>query len=745
MFLTLIMVIVIPLSLLVVFFIVSSATMVRNDYISLGQQHADMVRGTLDTYLNARLNLVYDMRSNPTIRKLAANMRITDTDLRDDCTHVAAVLRAMQTDDSIFSLAALYLPDRDLIIHPANAHMDPDAFYEQHVQMEGIPSEDFFGEVRSQMVNRFYPAMASHASRGYSSHMIVFIQPVFLNYLSHRVYFISMISADAFSRLVLQSFDSNTHFRVLDMDNRELLRSSGFPPLTEAGQGKEAAGDVLRYGGLAYHTFFSTGSAAQLQYLFLVPEGSVLRQLGLFVTFWFVALALCLTLGIFIARYIAGRVSAPIYSLLDEAFPDGIKTQAHTIRDEVALVAGKMRVDEHRSHNAEQKLHAHYQAMRDTMLTRLLTQSEHMPQEDLYEFAELAGIPSRHAAYRVLVMEGDAPQGFRVPSFNSPDQFGCMLFSIQQSPRQWLALLVCQPADAEQALQAVADALSALPAATRVGVSRQYDDIRMLQKCLQEAFAANRRHDPAMDSHLTYDDLLAEPETIYYPPEQELLLLTVAMSGQYSEVEALLLDILRTNQEDLALLPEAMESLYQRMIATLRQACQPQAEELPPGLAECLDTLIGWQESRTREFDVQAHILKGFALLCETTHKANQSKNRLVIDNVIDFLETHYADQTMCLDMVADHLNVSYYFLSRIFREETHRSFSDLLNDIRIGHAVDLLVNTEQPVLNVGNSVGYTNWSTFLRAFRKRTGTTPLQYRKDAGIGPEMNAQGTSM
>ena len=46
-------------------------------------------------------------------------------------------------------------------------------------------------------------------------------------------------------------------------------------------------------------------------------------------------------------------------------------------------------------------------------------------------------------------------------------------------------------------------------------------------------------------------------------------------------------------------------------------------------------------------------------------------------------------------------------------------------NDIRIHHAMDLLTNTQCAVQEISAQVGYTNWSTFLRAFRKRAGTTP--------------------
>lgn len=112
------------------------------------------------------------------------------------------------------------------------------------------------------------------------------------------------------------------------------------------------------------------------------------------------------------------------------------------------------------------------------------------------------------------------------------------------------------------------------------------------------------------------------------------------------------------------------------------------------------------------------------------------SKNRRIIDQVMDYLNEQYANPMLCLDMVADHLGVSYYFLSRMFKDETGESFSDILNAIRVDCAITLLLNTDLPVQSISERVGYTNRNTFLRAFQKRTGTTPLRYRKENAAQP---------
>lgn len=733
-FFTLLLVIVVPLSLLLVFFVTSSTTMVRRDYINFGQLHADTVRGTLNTYLNARLNLVYDMRSNLTIRKLAASIDIPETELREDCVHVAALLRAFQTDDSVFSLAAIYLPGRELVIHPRNAHMKPEAFYQQHIQLEGLSAGAFYQSVRQTQTNHFHHSATSRASHSYGSDMILFIQPVFLGYLSHRAYFISMISSDAFSRLVLRSFDRQTHFRVFDGKGVELLHSPGIPEAFLAIQGADAAGQAIRHRAATYHVFFSAGTPVQLQYLFFVPEGSVLRQLGTFITVWFAALALCLAVGILIARQVAKRVYAPIYSLLEEAFPDGASAQARTLRDEVALVAEKMRVDETRTRKAEKELQEYYRTMRDMMLTRLLTQSERMSSDEISESAELAGVSTQGSAYRVAVLENESPDGFDCLALEETDSKGGATFIIQQSAQQWMVLNAYPIPQGEDGSKGLIAQLESLPPNTRAGISRRHDDIHELQTCLREAFAAMRRHDPDAGRYTLYDDLLADSDETAFPPEQELLLMSMVRAGASSEVNAQLADIMSATAEDGGLLPEAQNVLYYRLIRALQKAAAAYPADTTAPMAECLHALQQWMDDHSSGPTIQATILNGYQILCGIVYKANRTKNRLVMDNVQEYLQAQYADQALCLDAVADHLGVSYYFLSRIFREETNRSFSELLNDIRVSHAIRLLGESSLSVQEIGASVGYTNWSTFLRAFRKRTGTTPLRYRKDGNV-----------
>ncbi len=74
------------------------------------------------------------------------------------------------------------------------------------------------------------------------------------------------------------------------------------------------------------------------------------------------------------------------------------------------------------------------------------------------------------------------------------------------------------------------------------------------------------------------------------------------------------------------------------------------------------------------------------------------------------------------------YLSPSYF--SQLFREIKGICFSDYLNQVRIEHAKELLMNHSVKPEQVYHLVGYASRSYFIKMFRKQTGTTPANFRK---------------
>lgn len=99
------------------------------------------------------------------------------------------------------------------------------------------------------------------------------------------------------------------------------------------------------------------------------------------------------------------------------------------------------------------------------------------------------------------------------------------------------------------------------------------------------------------------------------------------------------------------------------------------------------------------------------------------------LDQVFNYLLLHYASP-ITLEDVADVANLTPTAFCRFFKIHTRKTFSQLLNEIRVEHACRLLLQSEQSISQIAFACGFTNLSNFNRQFKAITGKTPGQYLK---------------
>jgi AraC-like DNA-binding protein len=67
---------------------------------------------------------------------------------------------------------------------------------------------------------------------------------------------------------------------------------------------------------------------------------------------------------------------------------------------------------------------------------------------------------------------------------------------------------------------------------------------------------------------------------------------------------------------------------------------------------------------------------------------------------------------------------------SRYFRRMTGRTVSEFVNEVRIGHARRMLIETDKTVSEVAFASGFESLSNFNRRFREIAGISPREYRQ---------------
>ena len=105
------------------------------------------------------------------------------------------------------------------------------------------------------------------------------------------------------------------------------------------------------------------------------------------------------------------------------------------------------------------------------------------------------------------------------------------------------------------------------------------------------------------------------------------------------------------------------------------------------------------------------------------------SRYRDVISEAMRYIEEHYADEDLSLNMLASHVNLSPNHLSMIFSQETGETFIRCLTDYRMTKARELLRCTSKKSSEISQDVGYRDPHYFSYLFKKTQGMTPTQYR----------------
>ena len=123
-------------------------------------------------------------------------------------------------------------------------------------------------------------------------------------------------------------------------------------------------------------------------------------------------------------------------------------------------------------------------------------------------------------------------------------------------------------------------------------------------------------------------------------------------------------------------------------------------------------------------------IVKTFRYLEQDTQIALSVKNKELVDQAIAYLKSNY-DTDIKLDDLAMRSFISKNYFSRLFKEVAGISFSDYVQKLRIDEACSLLKNTDMKVVDIASKVGFNDLKFFYSVFKKITGKTPGDFRKN--------------
>ena len=175
----------------------------------------------------------------------------------------------------------------------------------------------------------------------------------------------------------------------------------------------------------------------------------------------------------------------------------------------------------------------------------------------------------------------------------------------------------------------------------------------------------------------------------------------------------------------------AMSALHARYASTFREVA------LRPSIQDCLQAAFLLRAGTREELAAaqpqpQPEPPAAGEEAEESPEEGENSQAALIMAHVRRYLEDNYMFD-LSLDSVGEILHISPAYLSAQFKKYQKMNFLDCLTELRINAAKELLTDPFRSSAEVASMVGYEDASYFARAFKKRTGMTPTQYRRQAG------------
>lgn len=113
----------------------------------------------------------------------------------------------------------------------------------------------------------------------------------------------------------------------------------------------------------------------------------------------------------------------------------------------------------------------------------------------------------------------------------------------------------------------------------------------------------------------------------------------------------------------------------------------------------------------------------------EVMSSIGNSSRDSVLDDILYYIEHNYPSN-LKLEGIAALFGYNSSYLGKIFNKTVGESFNSYVDQVRIKHAIALLVENKHKVYEIAELVGYKNVDYFHKKFKKYVGESPAEYRK---------------
>jgi two-component system response regulator YesN len=248
-----------------------------------------------------------------------------------------------------------------------------------------------------------------------------------------------------------------------------------------------------------------------------------------------------------------------------------------------------------------------------------------------------------------------------------------------------------------------------------------------IHNCYREAEAALAdKMIKGLGSMLLYEEI-KDFEQLYYPMDLESQLMNHTKNADFFKISTLLDQIYQINFVSKKISPEMGKCLFYdllstqfKLVGTLGLHDQQIFDGDPVG------NLVRYSSAE----EMMEEIKKAYRKICNEIEDSRTDKGNDIYEKMKLYLRENYHDSMLSLTVMADHFRLNPSYMSAFFKKYSGRNITEYLTEVRIEHVKKLLGETEFPISEIAERVGYANSVGLIRMFKKSEGITPGKYRE---------------
>lgn len=251
-----------------------------------------------------------------------------------------------------------------------------------------------------------------------------------------------------------------------------------------------------------------------------------------------------------------------------------------------------------------------------------------------------------------------------------------------------------------------------------IGIGGVYSSLEELKHSYHEALLCSADVDiPAR--FCFYEDLANKSETnhqVLFKTEKQVL--EEIRLANWERVKELFLYLVQNFQMEQKRITEAQQRIHELFLVVYRLLEEMGYHLEKPYFSTQSTTYQQLQTETLCKLEIMVKSIQSLAQVSETdvAHKIKQ------------YIMQH-SSEDISLEMIAEKVNLSPYYISKLFKDEFDISYIDFLTQCRIQKAKDLIWQGELSLKEVSFAVGYRDPNYFSRVFKKTCGVSPTQYK----------------